>query len=606
MAINGKTAGMLSGLGIGLASGVILAALNPILPRTDETRVAHAAPSGLQEQVASVQDVPAPTVDENVPASRGAPELSVTAGANETAPTAPIRPDPSDGTTVATRVGELQTDETGPTGLALVLPQDETTVPSSGPLLNAPDVAGRDSGPTLDTTPAAPLDVAEPSAATDAPSGLAGQERQDPALTFDLPEASQPGQVETAMVPEMPQEDQPADVAIAASPGISAPRNAPQTQVAQSAGTESAADTTPPKPAVEEEQTKLASLPEPEPTSPVSTEIRLPRISAPDVGASDGAQADVSQDKIQSSEDVDSTPTISLGNAQPRTVGTLATLGTSGSSRFPQIGNSDSAGTTNEGSIASRLPKIEPQTDTFASAQTETINPQAGALQRNSLPFGGADRPLLSLVVLDTGDLTDRIDALKALGLPFAIAVPADRANATKHARRFRNAGFEVLALAPRDVRISLSGNQSEDQVAATLGAIFNTMPDAVGLIDRPAATIQKDQRLTRYVVNSFADSGHGLVTYGGGLNASERIAAQRNVPAGQVFRVLDAQDETNSIGLSLNRAAMEARSKGQVIVMTMPDAETLTALSDWFGSARARAVSVAPVSATLTNGMLR
>ena len=42
MALGSKTAGIFSGLAVGTAAGVFLAATNPILPRTDTTQVAEA------------------------------------------------------------------------------------------------------------------------------------------------------------------------------------------------------------------------------------------------------------------------------------------------------------------------------------------------------------------------------------------------------------------------------------------------------------------------------------------------------------------------------------------------------------------------------------
>jgi polysaccharide deacetylase 2 family uncharacterized protein YibQ len=95
--------------------------------------------------------------------------------------------------------------------------------------------------------------------------------------------------------------------------------------------------------------------------------------------------------------------------------------------------------------------------------------------------------------------------------------------------------------------------------------------------------------------------TGHGIVTYAGGLNGTSRVADQENVSNGTVFRYLDKSGETGPVVTQqLDRAARAARSKGSVIVMATPSVETLGTLVSWSLSSKARAVTLAPISASL------
>jgi len=211
------------------------------------------------------------------------------------------------------------------------------------------------------------------------------------------------------------------------------------------------------------------------------------------------------------------------------------------------------------------------------------------------------DDPLMSIILIDDGKIAAQLPSLQGLNLPLTIAVSLDEEDAQSRARTYRDAGFEVLTMAPRNVELSLSGGQSNEQVAELMTRYFEIMPESIGLIDRPAANLQKDQRLLRSVVKSFAETGHGIITYAGGLNGTKRIADQQDVSNGTVFRFLDKSGEAGVIlTQQLDRAAREARNKGSVIIMATASKSTLGTLVGWSLSSKARAVTLAPVSASL------
>lgn len=561
MAMGGKTAGILSGLGIGAAAGVMLAALNPILPRTDVTEVAD-VPLATAPQAPETEEpaTPQPTTDVAIAAPKIAP------GVEPQAPEAPVSSIPD--RPEAAPVGPVATEVAG---LAAPSPQGETDPIVTGTdvtTVTTPQAPGTDASvdlapeaaPAVDAASAAPVDLPAPEAATDAPSG--------PATTVAgrAPEATGPLDAPTptaapASAPELP--DASAGIAVAEDARTPAPQP------------------------VETRTARVDPVPEADP-----------------IPASTGAQPTTPEIKADTVNTVGN-PGVKLESQPPRTVGRLKTLGETGSSRFPQVG-ADSNRLASLGSGgSSRLPRIGGGEESApAAAATATAEAPKGALEAHRVNFAGSDKPMLSVIVLDDGRTEARLEELRALGLPVAVAIAADDDNAMLRARSLRNAGLEVLALAPRDVSISLSGNLNADQVAATLDQIFARVPDAIGLIDRPEATIQRDRRLARHIVGHFAETGHGLVTYGGGLNAVPRLAEQDGVRAGQVFRFLDDTGGTrDAVRRTLNRALLDARSKGHVIVMTSPNAETLAAIAEWARSPRGSAVSLAPVSAALLAG---
>lgn len=554
MAIGGKAAGMLSGLGVGAVAGVMLAALNPILPQVPPQDVVQVAPSSDRP---TFEVTEAPEIDGEEPTqsatAESAPDTPQVADA-ETTPEVPDQPNRQTVGRVATDLGGQAEAQTGETELALALPGSDGGVSLPSQDVTGIDAVRPETAPQLDTASAEPLPSAAPEVATslDAPTTEPAQET-DLALLVQPDEAPAPQAVEDG--PTLGGEDTPSvDTSTAPAPQ-------PEEEVATQ---DAPADETP----VEEE---VAAVEEPAletESTQRSSGFRFPTIG----GDSDD-------------------------DSGTRRVGGFRSVDGSSGRRFPTIGGSDTAA-----SGGSRLPSIGGSQDQEVEpSETAEAEPSGGALETNRLPFDGADKPLISVVVIDNGRVMPQLSALSGLGIPLAVAVPVDADGATETAQAYRDAGFEVLALAPRSVDLSLSGNQSEDQVEELLDRFFDIIPDAMGLIDRPVATIQKDRRLARYVVNRFAKTGHGILTYAGGLNSIPRLAAEQDVPQATIYRYLDASGESGDvIDRALNRAAFEAKSKGRVVVMSTPNITTLTRVADWLQTSRARDVALAPVSASL------
>ncbi len=522
MAIGGKSLGIVSGLAVGLTSGVILAALNPVIPRTDSTQIADAPEASQIEDVKEPSNDPAlpklsmvdtaPTVEEAVIEPEQEPEVE------EPAVVAEISEPP--------KTGDADTLEpvVTPEKQAIALPIDaDVTTEIVDPV--EPTVVAADSQPQLSTDPAKAIELAEPTLQTESPDVVvAALVTTETLETADLsePEADQE-----------PTELSPVDDTVAALPVIENPAP-PKANVADPAET---------------------------PTE-------------------DGVAADVIEEE------------------KPNTSGTFKTTGGSiitQGSRLPKIGGEQKK---------SRFPTIGSSSNITEAPEEQAVEeplPNPGALIANANEFPVTDDPLMSIILIDDGKIAAQLPSLQGLNLPLTIAVSLDEEDAQSRARTYRDAGFEVLTMAPRNVELSLSGGQSNEQVAELMTRYFEIMPESIGLIDRPAANLQKDQRLLRSVVKSFAETGHGIITYAGGLNGTKRIADQQDVSNGTVFRFLDKSGEAGVIlTQQLDRAAREARNKGSVIIMATASKSTLGTLVGWSLSSKARAVTLAPVSASL------
>ena len=505
MTFSGKTTGILTGLGIGLAGGLILALLNPVTPRHDITEIAP-APDEAAGFEAGQDTTPAlaPGAENGTAGVSSASQIAVVSAAEE----APATDRLVSRRVVAGQVGVMESIDADQTAkVAFVVPQQATGVKVDTTPVGGLQEPTEDPMPDLSTEPAEPFNLLEPGSETSAAIDDPEQPETEASSAIEIPAVDPDTQSET------PIQIEPAPI-------------------------------------------EAAALPE------------LPEL--PDV---------------------------------PREANTSGTFSTT-SSRLPSIGGAGEGSSIvdrNTGDTASGLPSIGATEESVAPQDAAPPAALQGALRRNAVAFEMTGMPLMSIILLDIGADGLAAEELTKLTIPAAFALRADADQSQDRARMFKNAGFEVLALTPRAVDLSLTGLQSPAQVAATLNKIFTLMPDAVGLIDRPSADLQKDRRLAMAVIASFQVSGHGLITYSGGLNPVPREAGLANVPTGSVYRVLDGKGENASvIARYLSRAALDARREGHVIVLGTTAPETVNAILNWALSSNASEVALAPVSASL------
>lgn len=207
-----------------------------------------------------------------------------------------------------------------------------------------------------------------------------------------------------------------------------------------------------------------------------------------------------------------------------------------------------------------------------------------------------SDRPLMSIVLIDTPGTALGPQVLRDFPYPLTVAIDALAPDALQRMQAYRDAGFEVLATA----NFPQGAGPTDAEVA--LGAIFGAVPEAIGLLEADDASLQQSRELTDQVTAVLADSGYGLVLQPKGLNTAQKVAVQEGVPAASIFRDLDGKDQNaDVIRRFLDNAAFRARQAEEgVVVLTRLRPETISALLIWALQDRASQVALAPVSAVL------
>jgi polysaccharide deacetylase 2 family uncharacterized protein YibQ len=242
-----------------------------------------------------------------------------------------------------------------------------------------------------------------------------------------------------------------------------------------------------------------------------------------------------------------------------------------------------------------------PTTRPAEADQSETEQADAApntALERNS-SFDGqlTGGPLMAIILNDPGLPTPLRRSLAALELPVTIALNPMDPSASQGAEIYREAGKEVLILAN-----GLPAGARASDLDVTFGAWFDSLPQAVGVLDLPRGGFARNAALTSGVLPLIARDGHGLVSFAGGLSRMDSAAQAAGVPHAEVFRVLDDEDQSPfTIRRYLDRAVFQASQIGEVLVFgDAANDATMEALELWRSDGRADQVVVVPVSAIL------
>lgn len=234
-----------------------------------------------------------------------------------------------------------------------------------------------------------------------------------------------------------------------------------------------------------------------------------------------------------------------------------------------------------------------PTEATDAAADTAAPAPAIPALTayREEVSLDG--RPLLSVVMIDSDQFGLGPDTVSDLGMNVTFAVRASAPDAGARAQAYRAAGHEVLLLS------DLPDGVTASDVAIALEASFVMIPEAVGMLDAGLGGLGSDREVIGAALSRLDEDGRGLVVLGGGLNAPLRAAEKADLPAAEILRDLDGQDQSAQIiRRFLDQAAFRARQDGAAMVLTRMRPETLSALSLWGAATRAQDVQMVPSSA--------
>ncbi len=249
-------------------------------------------------------------------------------------------------------------------------------------------------------------------------------------------------------------------------------------------------------------------------------------------------------------------------------------------SRLPQIGGTDAP--------LARAADVPPPSEAVVTA-----------LERNSLYAGTEDRARMAVILADPGLPSSMRQALAEVDLPLTIALNPLDSSATEAAELYRDAGKEVVILAT-----SIPEGATASDLDVTFSAFFAAVPTAVAVIDLPESGFARNVGLLSQVLPLLAQDGHGLLTFSGGLAQSARAAQSSGITHAEVFRSLDAGDESAfTIRRFLDRAVFQASQTGQVIVFgDASNAATMEAIEMWTGDGPPEQVAIAPVSGILLN----
>jgi uncharacterized protein len=207
-------------------------------------------------------------------------------------------------------------------------------------------------------------------------------------------------------------------------------------------------------------------------------------------------------------------------------------------------------------------------------------------------------RPLMAVVLLDTGEMQLSAAELAALPFPVSFSVDASRPDAAARAAQYRAGGYEVLA------RVSLPAAATASDAAVAVEDARRQVSEAVALMDVAGGNFQLSHPVAAQIVASASQSGLGLLTYARGLNAAQQEAARTGLPAALVFREFDsAGQDVAAMKRFLDQAAFRAGLQSSVIMVGHLRPDTLQALAEWRFGNRASRVALSPVSVALLAG---
>jgi len=231
---------------------------------------------------------------------------------------------------------------------------------------------------------------------------------------------------------------------------------------------------------------------------------------------------------------------------------------------------------------------------TVASAP---LDPDAPAMTR----YGGAfenpeGKPLMSVVLLDRGEISDASLALSQLSFPVTIVIEPSSEGAVEKMRLYRDIGLEVAVVA------DFPQGSTPADAEVILGSVFSDFPEAIGLIDTGASGLQAESNVIDQAMAILAEDGRGLLTISRGLNTALRTADELGVPATTIYRDIDIEwQSARVIRRFLDQAAFRARQESGVVLFGRLRPNTLTALKNWGQSSRAEQIALAPLTAVLT-----
>ena len=241
-------------------------------------------------------------------------------------------------------------------------------------------------------------------------------------------------------------------------------------------------------------------------------------------------------------------------------------------------------------------PEFEDAAPGPAASGTTAATP-GPALERNAETFAwDGSAPLVAVILFRDADSPPPA-RLAGFPVPLTVAIDPTADGAAEAMGAYRDAGVEVVALAP------LPEGATPADVEVAFQGYLDTLPGSVAVLDTPDAAFQQSRPRAAQVAEILAETGHGLITYESGLNSALQLAAQEGVAAETVLRAFDdGERDVAAMKRFLDQAAFQAGVEGSAIITGELREPTLAALAEWVLGNRAATVTMAPVSGILTS----
>ncbi|MBO9396904.1 divergent polysaccharide deacetylase family protein [Shimia sp. R9_2] len=554
--------GFLAGVfwGVILIGGVLAAAslLSP-LPATVRPQTTAVTPQETQEGLAQSSTLDAASqTDAEVDAVPGAavPEVeaddAVPLGITDSAP----KPEPED----------LEAELAAPQEIAdsgAVEIEGETSVLPT-PQAQTPTAPEAETALSISTNPAQPA----------APAPLSGEAFVTPLAPEVTEEAETAEAVETeAPVQEIVIEDPAVEEEAVA-------QAAPEEAVEET-GADVVADAAPVEEVVIEEPA-LEAAPEGE-AAEGETDVIIAE-DAPE-GADNAEETPLVSEAVPSPEAEDLTPNAEAGETPVDEAATASLLKPAGNlnEAFPQL-------------KSARLPSVgDAATEEVVIADAAAVTPVARPVVSNAEGFENAEnKPVMSVVLVDTGEHEFDMEALESFPYPLSIAVSTLDPQVTEKAADYRLRGFEVLAM------VDMPAEATASDVEQAMQAHLSVSDTFVGVMEGLSDGLQGSKVVSDQVAQALLGSGHGLLMLSNGLNTAQKLAAKEGVPSTSVFRDFDDAGQTAVVMRRfLDNAAFKAAQEDGVVMVGRLRDETISALLLWALQDRAGTVAMAPISAS-------
>ena len=249
---------------------------------------------------------------------------------------------------------------------------------------------------------------------------------------------------------------------------------------------------------------------------------------------------------------------------------------------------------------STRLPSIgsEGETEMAAAEPPVVVADDLPALLAYSAEYDRTPAgPMMSIILVDIGDLGPADAMLSQLPFPVSYAVDVLGADAGARALEYRDQGLEVLAM------VSLPEGATPQDAAVTLSQAEDLIPVSIGFLDVPSGSFQASRQVAAEVIASARDSGRGVVSFPRGLNALEQEAQRSDAPMALVFRDFDGKgQDIAAMKRFLDQAAFRAGIDSKIVLVGRSKPDTIQALAEWALGSRAAAVSIVPLSYLLTH----